>query len=273
MIALLASVLFASLVGSAHCAGMCGGIAAFCGGVGQCSGRASSIASCVYHVSRFASYVFVGALAGACGVLLNSGGGLVGVQHIAAIAAGIAVALVGVGMLLQSAGIDSGRVPLPLWMKRSLGAIHKVAATMQPTPRALVIGLATPLLPCGWLWAFAAVAAGTGRVVEGALVMAAFWLGTVPILALVGAGIASLGGQKRRILAAIAGAFMIAVGVYTAGVRAPLAEVVATRLSEKNNNNHSQDIRSGAVGDEFKNSTLSNIANGPHACCKEMSEQ
>jgi hypothetical protein len=103
--------------------------------------------------------------------------------------------------------------------------------------------------------------------------MAAFWLGTVPILALVGAGIASLGGQKRRILAAIAGAFMIAVGVYTTGVRAPLAEIVATRLSEKNNNNHSQDIRAGAVGDELKNSTLSNIANGPHACCKEMSEQ
>ena len=274
MIALLASVLFASLVGSAHCAGMCGGIAAFCGGVGQCSGRASSIASCVYHASRFTSYVFVGALAGAFGVLLNSGGALVGVQHIAAIAAGIAVALVGVGMLLQAVGFDSGRMPLPLWMKRSLGAIHKVAATMQPVRRSLVIGLATPLLPCGWLWAFAAVAAGAGHIIDGALVMAAFWLGTVPILALVGVGIASLGGKKRRILAAISGVFMIVVGVHTAGIRAPLAELVATRLSEKNIGViQTSDIRAGAVGDGLKNSTLSNITNELPACCSEKKAQ
>ncbi|MFO0963634.1 MAG: sulfite exporter TauE/SafE family protein [Phycisphaerales bacterium] len=232
MLALAGSVLLASLVGSAHCAGMCGGIAAFCAGAGQCDGRRSAAATGLYHASRALSYVAVGALAGAFGTLLDAGGALVGVQRVAAVAAGVAVALVGVGVLASAGGFQTARMPLPEWMKRALGAVHRAAAAMSPPRRAIVVGLATPLLPCGWLWAFAAVAAGTGSVAGGALVMAAFWAGTVPILALVGAGIASLGGDRRRALAALAGVAMIGVGVYTAGVRAPLAPLVAQRLHD-----------------------------------------
>lgn len=251
MIALMTSVLIASLVGSAHCAGMCGGIAAFCGGAGECGSRTSIVASTVYHASRFVSYAIVGALAGAFGVLLNSGGALVGLQQIAAVAAGLAVALVGVSMLIRAGGIDSGRMPLPLWMKRLLSAVHRAAAMMRPTRRALVIGLATPLLPCGWLWTFAAVAAGTGSIVDGLCVMTMFWAGTVPILALVGAGIASLRGNRRRFLVAATGVLMITVGVYTAGSRAPLAALVAARLAE----------------------TKANISDVPPVCCQEKASQ
>ena len=85
MIGSVAAVFVASLVGSPHCAGMCGGIAAFCGGVGECSAKRSMGASAVYHASRLASYAMVGALAGAFGTLLNAGGSLVGVQRIAAL--------------------------------------------------------------------------------------------------------------------------------------------------------------------------------------------
>ncbi len=261
MIALASSVLLASLIGSTHCAGMCGGIAAFCGGAGQCGGKRSLVASAAYHASRCASYVLVGALAGALGTLLNAGGTLVGVQRIAAFAAGAAVAIVGVAMLMTAAGVDTGRLPLPAWMKRSLTMVHRAAAAMPPVRRSLVIGLATPLLPCGWLWAFAAVAAGTGSVAGGALVMGAFWAGTVPILALLGAGIASLGGARRRALAAMAGVAMISVGIYTAGVRAPLAEVVAERLQAGEGAvmqaSHREAVAAGALPDA-------------PACCTEL---
>jgi len=87
-------------------------------------------------------------------------------------------------------------------------------------------------------------------------VMVMFWAGTVPILALVGAGIASLGGDKRRKLAALAGAAMIGVGVYTAGVRAPLAILVAERLN---------DSPSFVVGV----STVDSIQIKKPACCLE----
>jgi sulfite exporter TauE/SafE len=263
MIALLASVLAASLIGSGHCAGMCGGMAAFCGGAGQCSGRASALASAIYHAGRLVSYVAVGAAAGVFGVLLNRGGALVGVQQMAAIAAGGAVALVGAGMVMQAGGVESGSLPLPAWMKRLLGAVQRAAAAMPPARRALVIGLATPLLPCGWLWAFAAVAAGTGHGAGGAAVMAAFWAGTVPVLAVLGAGIASIAPQRRRLLAATAGLFMIAVGVYTAGVRAPLAPLVADRLHDRAARDDAS-ILAGAVSGD---AASADIAPAAPACC------
>ena len=233
MIALAGSVLLASVVGSAHCAGMCGGIAAFCGGVGECGGRRSLAASAAYHGSRAASYVAVGAFAGAFGQLLDAGGALVGVQRIAALAAGLTVALVGVALLMRAGGLAGGRMPLPAGAQRALSGVMRAAAAMPPVRRGVVVGLATPLLPCGWLWAFAAVAAGTGSAPAGAVVMAAFWAGTVPVLALLGAGIASLGGGQRRLLAAFAGVAMVAVGVWTAAVRSPLAETVARQVARE----------------------------------------
>lgn len=171
MIALATSVMLASVVGSPHCAGMCGGIAAFCGGAGECSGRRSVTATALYHASRGISYMAVGALAGGCGSLLDAGGALVGVQHVAAVGAGIAVALAGTALLLSAGGMHAGRSALPAWLRNAVSAVHRAAAAMPPVRRALVIGLATPLLPCGWLWSFALVAAGTGNVAWGALVI------------------------------------------------------------------------------------------------------
>lgn len=231
MIALAGSVFLASLVGSTHCAGMCGGIAAFCAGAGESAGRRSMTATAAYHAARGAGYAAVGAAAGAFGRLLDAGGALVGLQRGAAVAAGVAVALAGVAVLSSAGGLDAGRVALPAWLRNSLAGIHRAAAAMSPVRRSIAIGLATPLLPCGWLWAFALVAAGTGSAAWGTATMLAFWAGTVPMLALLGVGIASLGGARRRLLAAVAGLAMVAVGVHTAAMRASLAVPVAERLA------------------------------------------
>lgn len=225
MIALASSVLVASLVGSLHCAGMCGGIAACAGGAGECSARRSAFASSIYHLSRGVSYAAVGVVAGAVGQAVDSGGVLVGVQRFAAMAAGVMVALVGVALLARASGAGTATgVHAPEWLSRIVAGIHRRALKLAPPQRAAAIGLASVLLPCGWLWAFAAVAAGTGVWWQGAVVMAAFWIGTVPVLAALGAGIASLGGARRRWVTALAGAAMVAVGVHTAFVRAPLAQ-------------------------------------------------
>ncbi len=231
MIAVAGSVFLASLVGSTHCAGMCGGIAAFCAGAGESSGRRSIAATATYHAARAASYAAVGAAAGGFGRLLDAGGALVGLQRTAAVAAGITVALVGVALLFSAGGLEAGRASLPAWLRNLVTAVHRTAAAMPPIRRALAVGLATPLLPCGWLWAFALVAAGTGSVAWGALAMLAFWAGTVPVLAALGVGIAALGAGRRRLLAAFAGVAMVAVGIHTAAMRASLAVPVAERLA------------------------------------------
>ncbi len=233
MITIALSVLGASVVGSPHCAGMCGGIAGCCSGAGCTSVRGAVVAGSAYHGARFVSYAAVGAIAGAFGSALEEGGALVGVQRVAAIAAGATVALIGLSMLLSAFGIGGRAWKLPGILQRMISAIHRAAATMAPLKRSIIIGLATPLLPCGWLWAFAAVAAGTASALEGAVVMAMFWLGTVPILVAVGSSIGALGASKRRALAGLAGLSLVAVGIYTASARADLSGLIAHRLSEQ----------------------------------------
>lgn len=258
MTALLASVLAASVVGSPHCAGMCGGLVAVCTASGD--GARSRGALWIYHLARLLSYAAVGALAGSLGLALDLGGGLVGMQRIAAIAAGATIALVGVGMLLRLAGMPLGCVRVPRRLSALLAAVQRRAMAHGPATRSAIIGVATPLLPCGWLWAFAAVAAGAASPLWGAIVMVAFWLGTVPILTAVGLGLSWIPAGVKRHLAAVAAVAMIAVGLHTAMVRGSGAEAVAAQFE-----------RLARGGDAA--AAVDRIAGGAEspACCAEPS--
>jgi len=249
---LASSVLLASLVGSPHCAGMCGGLAAFCSGAGQCGGRASAWAGSVYHLSRLLSYILVGVIAGTTGAAIESGGAFIGIQRTAAVAAGIAVIAVGLSMLVTAAGVTTNSSRVPPFLQRAVVAVHRTASLMPPVRRALLVGIATPLLPCGWLWAFAVVAAGTGSAAAGALVMAAFWLGTVPVLAIVGASVAAIPANHRRWMSGLAGALMVAVGTHAAVVRASTAQSVSAAVGKMSS----------------QPASLESIASDPPSCCR-----
>jgi sulfite exporter TauE/SafE len=73
----------------------------------------------------------------------------------------------------------------------------------------------TTLLPCGFLYAYVTVAAGTGTPLAGMLVMAAFWAGTVPVMA----GLGALAGRAlaplARRLPAISAAALMVIGLLT----------------------------------------------------------
>ena len=78
-------VLTASLLGSMHCAGMCGGFVCFyaTGADGRAGGTGSHVA---YNVGRLVSYLVLGLLAGVLGQGLDRVGGLVGLSRGAAVA-------------------------------------------------------------------------------------------------------------------------------------------------------------------------------------------
>ena len=82
-------------------------------------------------------------------------------------------------------------------------------------PRAATIGLLSALLPCGWLYAFAVIAAGTASAAWGAAVMTAFWLGTVPVLASLGVGVQALTGTLGRRIPLATALLLVALGLYT----------------------------------------------------------
>jgi sulfite exporter TauE/SafE len=215
-VATLAAVLAASLLGSLHCAGMCGALVAFAVGdpaVTSRSGRAALHAA--YHGGRLASYAVLGALCGLVGAAVDLGGSMVGLNRLAAVVAGAMMVAVGVVALLHWRGFRLKWPAAAGRLGRLVVLAQRAALGLRPFPRALVIGLLTALLPCGWLYAFAIVAAGTGSALWGGAVMAAFWAGTVPVLACVGVGVQTLSATLGRRVPLVTALVLVALGLVT----------------------------------------------------------
>jgi hypothetical protein len=121
--------------------------------------------------------------------------------------------------LLRYRGVTLPHLRLPAFLQRLVVVGQRTAVGLRPLPRALVIGLLTALLPCGWLYAFAIIAAGAGSAVWGAAVMAAFWAGTVPVLVSLGVGVQALTGALGRRLPLATALILVVLGLYTVGDR------------------------------------------------------
>ena len=229
---MVVAILTASLLGSVHCAGMCGGFLAMAvtpltldrrpleRGAPSRAMTASTtppawVLSAAYNLGRLATYATLGALAGLLGSAVDLGGELAGVQRAAAYASGGLMAVVGVLALARALGARVPPVPLPPGAKRLASRGYRGVQRWGPVARATAIGLLTTLLPCGWLYAFVVTAAGTGRPEMGVLVMAAFWVGTLPVMGALGAGVQRLSGPLRRHLPVVTAGLLIAVGALT----------------------------------------------------------
>ncbi|HEX5044697.1 MAG TPA: sulfite exporter TauE/SafE family protein [Candidatus Polarisedimenticolaceae bacterium] len=210
MTAAVPAVLAASLLGSLHCAAMCGGLVAAYAGKG-----AGAPAHAAYSLGRLAAYVALGAAAGAVGGVFAHTAALAGIQRGAALLSGALLVVWGAHALLAACGVLR---PLhaPAALTRAFGSSLRRAQVLPVPARAAALGLLSGLLPCGWLWAFVATAAGTGAPAPGAVVMAVFWLGTLPVLVGLGAGAARFAGPLRRRLPALSAAVILALGLLVA---------------------------------------------------------
>lgn len=220
------AVLAASLAGSLHCAGMCGPLVLFYAGS---DGDPAAVrrGHLAYNLGRLAAYLALGAVAGALGAAVELTGALAGFAGATALVGGALVALWGVHGLLVAWGARLPRMTAPArW--RALPA--RFASRLRGLPvagRAGALGLLSGLLPCGWLWAFVAVAATTGSPAAGAGVTAAFWLGTVPALLGVGAASRLLSAPIRRRLPAVTAAILLLLGIAVVAGRAGRAGEIA----------------------------------------------
>lgn len=232
MIGLLTAVAVASVLGSLHCVGMCGGFVAFYSGSDPSAGRHRMVSHAAYSGARLVAYAVLGGIAGGIGAALDVAGSLAGVQRVAAVVAGVAMIAWGVVALLRIRGLRLPRHRRPAapsrWLRQAFAAIgHR-----PPVVRATLVGLLSGLLPCGWLWAFLVTAAGTGDVLRGVAVMAAFWAGTVPALVAVGVGAQLVGGQMRRHVPALTALLLVVLGLLAlTGRPTSVAAAVAERES------------------------------------------
>lgn len=238
MLTSLSAVFVASLLGSPHCAGMCGPFAALAT-IRRGPPRRGPGTAIAYNLGRGVAYVALGAIAGLIGLALDRGGTLAGLQHIAGWIAGVTMILVGMASLAHRFGLRAWHGARPARGRRIAGVFGRIGH-LEPVPRAFGIGVATSLLPCGWLWVFAIAAAGTGHPGLGAATMAAFWLGTVPMMGAVAGALKHASSRLRAKLPWLGASLVIAVGIHTLASRAlgpplshpPQGEPAASAASE-----------------------------------------
>lgn len=212
MTTLLWAVLVASLLGSLHCVGMCGGIVALCAGGASPTERVPRLMT-AYHGGRLLTYAALGAVSGAIGNAVDLGGGAVGLPRLAAVLAGALMIAAGLVALSRTLGLATRCLSLPPALQRLLQRGMAAAMSQPPTRRSALIGLLTGFLPCGWLYAFVAASATTGDALRGSAVMTAFWIGTVPALIAVGFGVRLVAKPLQRHLPTLSAFCMLFVGV------------------------------------------------------------
>jgi sulfite exporter TauE/SafE len=211
VIDVVVSVVAAGAVGSLHCTSMCGGLVAFgtAGTTQSLRDRAGALAS--YNATRGLGYVVLGAIAGALGSSLDHAGLRIGMSRAAGMVASVVMISWGVWRLLEAFGV--GRRATPASIHVPLGRLVRRLGERPPPVRSAVVGACTALLPCGFLHAFLVVAAGTGSMLRGALVMGAFWLGTLPAVLGFGIGVNTLLAPLRRHVSVVGAMLLVVFGL------------------------------------------------------------
>jgi hypothetical protein len=159
------------LVGSLHCAGMCGPLALALPAAGDTT-PGYVLGRIAYHVGRIVTYCLLGIVFGLAGWTFL----LAGLQRWISIALGVALLL----------GLFASR-KLALW-RPVMSAVDQLKSRMSVLLRRrsfaalAVLGLLNGLLPCGLVYVACAGAAATGGILAGAGYMTVFGVGTVPMM-------------------------------------------------------------------------------------------
>lgn len=221
------AVFLTGLLGGVHCAGMCGGIVAALAGQGGARRVPLHLA---YNGGRVLTYVLAGALAGAAGSVGLLLDGLLPVQLALYVLAN--AMLIGLGLYL--AGVSSvvawsERLGAGLWRRIQPLTRHLLPA--DTLPRALGLGLLWGWLPCGLIYAVLTTALLTGNALDGAAIMAAFGLGTLPNLLLAGLALGRIRAVTRvRPVRMAAGGLVLGFGLYGLANAASLSDHLRTGL-------------------------------------------
>jgi sulfite exporter TauE/SafE len=218
MITLLTTVFVASIVGSLHCAGMCGPFAWLAAANTSVARKSAWPALAGYHGSRLILYSTLGMVAGSLGYMLDLGGASAGIQRGAAWLGGIGMIIYGLLRLIGgnrwfvgSSLITQMTAPLTRWLAES--------KNLRGWRRAALIGGVSSLMPCGWLYAFVLAATGTGSPLLGSGLMIAFWLGTVPILSTIVLGMGRIAQPIAARAPVVLAVAVLLLGFYTVTTR------------------------------------------------------
>ena len=173
----MGAALMAGLLGGAHCAAMCGGIATGFQALSHRSGWATAVET---NLGRVAGYIVAGAVAGGLGQ------GIVQASRLQWLAVGsrMLVGLVLVLAALRLSGVlaSSGASWAGTGAWRLLAPLQRRLLPIDSRPKRIAAGMLWGWLPCGLSSTLLVAAWLQASAANGALTMAAFGLGTLPVM-------------------------------------------------------------------------------------------
>ena len=209
-----------SLLGGLHCAGMCGG---FVGALqmNRPSDVPAARLAAGYHLGRITSYTLAGLLVGAIGGTLYAAD-VLPVQVVMLVIGSAMLIAIGIAMFGENRWLKRIE-PIGAGIWRVVGPWARRVYPPRSGGQAFAAGLAWGWIPCGMVYAALPLALVAGGPAQGALVMLAFGIGTLPNLwvidvvasrpALTGAGGGGLVAGARAWLRPLAGVAMLVFAI------------------------------------------------------------
>lgn len=173
------------LLSALHCVGMCGGIVGALTFSLPAHARRDMtrflVFTLAYNIGRILSYALAGALFGWLGALVfasaNAGVAAWLLRAVAALIT-VAVGFYIAGWFPRFARVE--QIGEPLW--RALEPVGRRLLPVRTPVRALLFGAVWGWLPCGLVYAMLLAAPAQSSAVGGAVYMALFGLGTLPVM-------------------------------------------------------------------------------------------
>jgi sulfite exporter TauE/SafE len=172
---ILLSALVLGLMGSFHCAGMCGPIAIALPLHGNTVPQ-KIFGGTLYNIGRTITYGILGALFG----MLGQGIHLLGFQQKISVVMGalMIISVLFPALFRNQFSLEKSWFSVVGKLKKSIGKLFAVRSFSS----LFFVGLLNGLLPCGLVYIAIAGAIGTGSATQGTLYMILFGLGTIPMM-------------------------------------------------------------------------------------------
>ena len=214
---LIAMLLSGIAGGFGHCISMCGPVV---GALSVGETRKGILHHLLYNLGRVTTYTILGGMVGLSGSFLLLATSIEQLQKAIMIIAGLSIILMGLS--------TAGWLPLPKQSDRcNTGGkvIQKIMALFK-APRSIgnyyPMGIVLGFLPCGLTYTALLASARAAMeahhpftgMLQGALMMLLFGIGTAPALILVGKVVNTISNKTRKWFYRVASLIMIATGVW-----------------------------------------------------------
>ncbi len=204
---ILLSALVLGLMGSFHCAGMCGPIAIALPLHGN-SIPQKIFGGTLYNLGRTLTYGLMGAIFG----LLGQGVEMIGFQQKISVVMGaiMIISVIFPSLFRNQYNMEKSWFSLVGKLKKSIGKLFSVRSFSS----LFFIGLLNGLLPCGLVYMAIAGAIGTGELVLGSLYMIMFGLGTIPMMLSIAIAGNILSAAIRQKINRLIPVLVVVVGIF-----------------------------------------------------------